>query len=124
METRGKSHAEFRAEVQETLATHESRWATNESRFEQILTELQALRLQQTHTAPEPRTTSERDVNPFSTAETSHSGPSAMNSTSYDRSHQHLKLNFPTFAEGDPTGWIFKSEQYFDFKGIKPQHQV
>ncbi|KAI9165525.1 hypothetical protein LWI28_015644 [Acer negundo] len=124
METRGKSHAEFRTEVQEILATHESRWATNESRIEQILLELQALRLQQNQTPSEIRPASERDVNPFSAGEASHSGPPAPTSTNNDRNHNHLKLNFPTFAEGDPTGWIFKAEQYFDFKGIDPQNKV
>lgn len=56
MDTRSKSNAEFRNEVGEILASHESR-------FEQILNELQALRLQQTQYVSE--------TNPFSTGDTS-----------------------------------------------------
>lgn len=66
MDTRGKSNAEFRNEVNEILACHESR-------FDQILTELQALHLQQkqpTHLQQNQPTT-EKDTNPFAFVETS-----------------------------------------------------
>ena len=39
--------------------------------------------------------------------------------------HSSLKLNFPTYnGLDDPTGWIFKAEQYIEFKQIEPQQQV
>ena len=58
METREKSNAEFRSDVHEILATHESR-------FKQILNELHALRLQQSQITTETRPTSEKDINSF-----------------------------------------------------------
>jgi len=34
-------------------------------------------------------------------------------------------LNFPIYhGDENPTGWIFKAEQYFEFKGIEPTQQV
>lgn len=42
----------------------------------------------------------------------------------HDHNQAHLKLNFPTFGGSDPTGWIFRAEQDFEFKGINPQQQV
>ncbi|KAL5777367.1 hypothetical protein ACOSP7_010293 [Xanthoceras sorbifolium] len=41
-----------------------------------------------------------------------------------DRNHNQLKLLFPKFSGKDPHGWIYKSEQYFEFKGVPPQQQV
>ncbi|KAL5818353.1 hypothetical protein ACOSQ3_022241 [Xanthoceras sorbifolium] len=35
-----------------------------------------------------------------------------------------LKLSFPKFGRDDPTGWIYKAEQYFKFKGVDLNHQV
>ena len=35
-----------------------------------------------------------------------------------------MKLSFQTFDDDDPTGWIFKAEQYFTFKNITHAHQV
>ncbi|KAL6320825.1 hypothetical protein AAG906_008825 [Vitis piasezkii] len=61
MDTRGKTNAEFRNDVNEILARHES---------------------------------------------------------SFDQ------LSFLKFNGDDPTGWIYKAEQYFDFKNITPGQQV
>jgi len=34
-------------------------------------------------------------------------------------------LNFLIYhGDENPTGWIFKAEQYFEFKGIEPTQQV
>ena len=34
-------------------------------------------------------------------------------------------MNFPIYrGDEDPTGWIFKAEQYFEFKGIELTQQV
>ncbi|KAL5854391.1 hypothetical protein ACOSQ4_004193 [Xanthoceras sorbifolium] len=117
METRAKTNQEFRHEVHEILASHETR-------FDQILTELQALRMQQTRPSTENRTTIEKEINPFSIGEAIHSEPSAFAQSNFDRNHIHLKLNFPTYGGDDPVRWIFKAEQYFDFKGIDSQQQV
>ncbi|KAK0603548.1 hypothetical protein LWI29_006160 [Acer saccharum] len=116
MDMRGKSNAEFRDEVNEILASHESR-------FDQILTELQALRLQQT------RPTTKKDINPFTSGEASHSRNNTQSNTlqtnpANNSTDHHLKLSFPKFNGDDPTGWIYKAEQYFDFKNIVPVQQV
>ncbi|KAL5856752.1 hypothetical protein ACOSQ3_004210 [Xanthoceras sorbifolium] len=117
METRAKTNQEFRHEVHEILASHETR-------FDQILTELQALRMQQTRPSTENRTTIEKEINPFSISEAIHSEPSAFAHSNFDRNHIHLKLNFPTYGGDDRVRLIFKAEQYFDFKGIDSQQQV
>nr|TKR84335.1 hypothetical protein D5086_0000258830 [Populus alba] len=67
MDTCGKSNAEFRNEVNEALARHES---------------------------------------------------------SFDQPQPQLKLSFPCFDGNDPTGWVYKAEQYFDFQNITPAQQV
>ncbi|KAL5845199.1 hypothetical protein ACOSQ4_011157 [Xanthoceras sorbifolium] len=41
-----------------------------------------------------------------------------------NQNNHHLKLNFPKFDGEDPTGWVSKSEQYFDFKAVPPEQQV
>ena len=75
-----------------------------------MLTELQALR------ASHNQNTSPRD-------DSSHPHTSRFNIIN-DHPHQHLKLSFPKFNEDDPTGWIYKAEQYFDFKNIALEQQV
>jgi hypothetical protein len=45
MDTRGKSNAEFRSEVNEALARHESNFDQVHGTLQTILTELQALRV-------------------------------------------------------------------------------
>jgi len=82
------------------------------------MAELQAMRIAQTHRS------SEREVNPFAGGSSSHDRSSA--NLNVDRNHTTLKLNFPTYSgEGDdPTGWIFKAEQYFEFQNIDAPRQV
>lgn len=53
----------------------------------------------------------EEQVNPFATA------PLAPN-------HRHVKLKFPRFAGGDPTEWVSKVKQYFDYQGMPLEQQV
>ncbi|KAJ0623068.1 putative retrotransposon gag domain, aspartic peptidase domain superfamily [Helianthus annuus] len=36
----------------------------------------------------------------------------------------YLKLHFPRFSGDDPTGWIYQSEQYFDFQKVAVEDQV
>ena len=95
------------------------------------MAELQALRLSR----QDPLI--ERELNPFDKGEVSGSSPTLhmcsylnRNQSGFDRiqshtmdrtqNHTQLKLNFPTYGGEDPTGWIFKAEQYFEFKGIAP----
>ncbi|KAL5752695.1 hypothetical protein ACOSQ2_023202 [Xanthoceras sorbifolium] len=107
METRKKTNAEFRSEVNEILAQHKSSFNQVNSALQAILTELQYLRISRSpHKA-------DTELNPFAPGEFSHRpNQSYFN----NRSHHHLKLSFPKFNGEDPTGWVYKAEQYFDFK--------
>ncbi|KAL5554076.1 hypothetical protein UlMin_041477 [Ulmus minor] len=112
MDTRGKTNAEFRNDVNDILARHETSFDQVNTALQAVLTELQALRAShsQNTSSPEPN-------------ESSHPNTSRSN-TINDHSHQHLKLSFPRFNGDDPTGWIYKAEQYFEFKSIAPEQQV
>jgi len=85
-----------------------------------VMAELQVMRIAQSNR------TLDREVNPFTAGDNSHDRPSASNTSNFDRNHTNLKLNFPTYAgEGkDPTGWIFKAEQYFEFQNINAPQWV
>lgn len=100
MDTKGKSNVEFRSEVMETLARHESGFDQVGTTLQAVHTELQALRA--SWILPK--------VNPFAREEHPHT---SWTPTEPPRSH--LKLSFPMFAGQDPTGWIYKGEQYFEF---------
>ncbi|CAL5444953.1 unnamed protein product [Camellia sinensis] len=123
MDTRAKSNAEFRSEVNEALAHHESNFDQIHGTLQTVLTELQTMRVSQNTPSID---------NPFAPTETSHNQPlSTTHNTpdqnrnnTPDRNHIHLKLSFPKFNGDDPTGWIFKAEQYFDFKSVAPDQQV
>jgi hypothetical protein len=84
------------------------------------MAELQAMRIAQSNRSLD------REVNPFAAGDNFHDRPSASNTSNFDRNHTNIKLNFPTYAgEGeDPTGWIFKAEQYFEFQNIDAPQQV
>ena len=121
MNTRGKTNAEFRNEVHEILAKHESSIDQVHSTLQTIMTELQAMRV--SHHSAKP----DFDINPFASGGSYHQfghpdGKRATDKT--DPAHHHLKLNFRAFSGDDPTGWLFKAKQYFDFKGISPDQQV
>ena len=110
MDTRGKTNGEFRTEVQEILANHESSFDQVNTTLQQVLTELQALRV--THS---PRASSS-EFNPFATRETFRS---------YGEAHSPpLKLPFPKFDGEDPSSWIYKAEQYFEFQRVTLEQQV
>lgn len=110
-ETRGKTNAEFWNEVNEALSCHENNINQVSSRFDQVhntlqqvLTELQSMCIPQ---GPQPLS---HDVNPFASGESFvNRGPSH---------HYQLKLSFPKFDGEDPTGWIYKAEQYFEFNEV------
>ncbi|XP_034693910.1 uncharacterized protein LOC117920466 [Vitis riparia] len=110
MDTRGKTNAEFRNDVNEILARHDTSFDQVNAVLQEVLTELQALR------ASHNQNSSPHD-------DSSHPHTSRFNIIS-DHPHQHLKLSFPKFNGDDPTGWVYKAEQYFDFKNIAPEQQV
>ncbi|KAK1587964.1 hypothetical protein Q3G72_018732 [Acer saccharum] len=88
-----------------------------------MMADLQALRVNQT------TNTSDKEFNPFVQPEMSQNSPNSQpitpaNPTTFDPNQTQLKLSFPTFDDDDPTGWIFKAEQYFTFKNITPPHQA
>ncbi|KAJ0042456.1 hypothetical protein Pint_17421 [Pistacia integerrima] len=117
MDTRGKTNAKFCNEVNETLARHESRFDQVNAALQAVLTELQALRTSRTSN------TSSSETNSLAREESSHPHTSRPNPIN-DHHHQHLKLSFPKFNGDDPTVWIYKVEQYFDFKNVGPDQQV
>ena len=97
METRGKTNAEFRDEVNNILSCHESSLEQIHSSqgqlhatLQSVLSKLQALRV--THNSSTSHTT---EVNSFSS-------PGGASSSNSDTSTQHLKLNFPEFDGQDP----------------------
>ena len=153
METRAKTNTEFQSEVNETLARHESGidQANNNithinhnidqmnATLQTVVAELQALR------SINIQNFVERDINSFSQAETSNhrnsTQPDLFPSTQpviqnlpqpdiphsnqiADRNYTQLKLSFPRFNGVDPNGWIYKAEQYFEFKNIHHQQRV
>ncbi|KAL5799439.1 hypothetical protein ACOSQ4_032323 [Xanthoceras sorbifolium] len=123
METRGKTNSKFQNEVYEILAWHKSSFDLLNTNFNQVnaalqtvLTELQALCI-----TPNP-VTREREINPFS-----QSIPNLTNVPPppfQERNHTQLKLFFPKFGGEDPAEWIYKAEQYFEFKDVNPTYQV
>ncbi|XP_073260170.1 uncharacterized protein [Populus alba] len=146
METRNKSNTEFRNEVIEALAQHASQFdllkTQHESRFDLLnnnmnqvttslqnhqntISELQALSL---HHSSNQQTIIQ-DVHSFTKGETSQKGRQltfacSFPSASFDRSHQQLKLLFPKFCSDEPTGWVYKAEQFFEFQNIVNEQRV
>ena len=93
-----KSNAEFRNEVHEILARHESSFDQVNATLQTVLTELQALRVSRTHH------TSHQKVNPFAPGEPSNALITNRTAITQERHHQHLKLTFPKFNEEDLFG--------------------
>ena len=127
MDTRSETHAEFRVEVNEALARHDTNFDELNHNFSRVsdalqgvMVELQVMRIAQSNR------TLDREVNPFAAGDNLHDRPSASNTSNFDRNHTNLKLNFPTYVgEGeDPTRWIFKAKQYFEFQNIDAPQRV
>jgi hypothetical protein len=117
MDTRGKSNAEFRNEVNEILGRHETSFDQVNATLQVVLTELQALRTNH------PQNTNSPEINPFSNEESSHQQNPHRHPINSHQYHS-LKLSFPKFNGDDPTAWIYKAEQYFEFQNIMPNQQV
>ena len=103
MDTRGKTNAEFRNEVNEALARHESSFDQINLALQAMLTELQTLRTSHNQNSNSP------EINPFAPEGPSHSHTSRSLISSSQPPH-HLKLSFPRFDGNDPTGWVYKAE--------------
>jgi hypothetical protein len=90
MDTRGKSNAEFRNEVNEILGRHETSFDQVNATLQVVLTELQALLTNR------PQNTNSPEINPFSNEESSHQQTPHRHPIN---NHQHhtLKLSFPKF---------------------------
>ncbi|KAL5777953.1 hypothetical protein ACOSP7_010879 [Xanthoceras sorbifolium] len=123
MKIREKLNTEFSSEVTEILFRHETSFDTLTNNYSQlnsilqtVIIELQAIRINASTNLPPLY------IHPFAPGETSNNTtlPPHQNSSNitYGRNQTHLKLNFPTFGGNDPTGWIYKAKQYFEFKTL------
>lgn len=117
MDTRSKTNAEFCEEVHEALSRHESNFEQTNAALQSVLTEIQTLRVSCTN----PIT--QIEINSFGKGDTSHS-TNTVRPHIPDGHHHHLKLYFPKFNGEDPSGWIYKAEQYFEFQNISPDQRV
>ena len=125
METRAKSNAEFRSEVQEILARHETNFEQVHATMQAVLTEVQAMRIQNSQPS------SKKGVNSSLIGESSHNPDpipqtQAITSTyrNPNRDLADLKLPFPKFSGEDPMGWVYRTGQYFEFKDIPTSQRV
>lgn len=121
MDTRSKTNVEFRNKVNKALSHNDTNFEELKYNFgrvsyalQWVMVELQAMQIAQSNR------TLDKEVNPFTAGETSHSKPFASTTSILDRNHTHIELNFLIFTSEveDPTSWIFKAEQYFEFKNI------
>ena len=110
MDTRGKTNAEFRNEVNEAFARHESNFDQVHATPQTILAKLQGLRVSR---SPHLH---QQEINHFSQGESSN--------TIHKPQTQPLKFSFPKFNGEDPNGWIYKAKQYFDFQSIPIDQRV
>ena len=103
MDTRCKTNAKFRSDINEILARHEISFDQVNAALQAVLTELQAFR------ASRSQNNNSFETNSFACDESSHPHTFCSNTTK-DYSHHNLKLSFPKFNDDDPTGWIYKAE--------------
>ena len=100
MDTRNKSNAEFRNEVNEALARHESSLDQVHATLQTIMADIQSMRV------PHSPNSNPTETNPFAPNESTRHPiqPNSHATSQNDRSHHHLKLSFPKFNGEDPTG--------------------
>ncbi|KAH9699581.1 hypothetical protein KPL71_024420 [Citrus sinensis] len=120
-DTRGKTNAEFRNEVSEIIARHESSFDQVNATLQTVLTELQALRVSRSSNTVNTETNS---LAPAESSQNRNQPSPSLHGPTTDRTHHHINLSFPKFNGEDPSGWIYRAEQYFDFKDIAPDQQV
>ncbi|KAA8549572.1 hypothetical protein F0562_001410 [Nyssa sinensis] len=113
-------------EVSDALALQEASVEQVQAALQAVLTELQALHTtQQPNNSQTTNTSTQPEVNPFAGEGSSHYPPAVHFSPSIDQTrHSQLKLHFPKFNGDDPTGWIYKAEQYFKFQNIVVAQRV
>ncbi|KAK9214598.1 hypothetical protein WN944_006591 [Citrus x changshan-huyou] len=121
MDTRGKTNAEFRNEVSEILARHESSFDQVNATLQTVFTKLQALRVSRSSNTVNTETNS---FAPTESSQNRNQPRPSLHGPTTDRTHHHINLSFPKFNGEDPSGWIYRAEQYFDFKDIAPDQQV
>ena len=99
MDTRSKTNAEFRIEVNEALTRHDTNFDELNHNFSQVsdallgvMAELQAMRITSSNRTPN------REVNPFVIGDNFHDRPSASTTPIFDWNHTNLKLNFSTYV--------------------------
>ncbi|KAJ0548167.1 putative retrotransposon gag domain-containing protein [Helianthus annuus] len=115
MDTRTKSNAEFRQDMETFMTRQQAALDRHDTVFETILTKLQSMeaRLQSLETN---RTSGSSDGS---------SGSSKKDRTSpFGINQPQTKLFFSKFTGTDPIGWIYLCEQYFEFAKISAEHQV
>ncbi|KAL5752693.1 hypothetical protein ACOSQ2_023200 [Xanthoceras sorbifolium] len=86
-----------------------------------MLRELQALRVKT------EGNDSTKEVNPWGTDESSQASAAMetnQTATTFDRNQTQLKLSLPKFSGDNPLGWVYKAEQFFDFKNISNKDKV
>ncbi|GMP48585.1 hypothetical protein CsSME_00015886 [Camellia sinensis var. sinensis] len=114
MDTRGKTNTEFRNEVSEILARHGSNFDQIHNTLQLILAKLQTLQL----SPPAEPDFNITNINPFGSSLNPRLNPEPS------KPAINLKLSFPKFIGDDPTGWIYRAEQYFEFQSIAPGQRV
>lgn len=96
--------------MSETLSRRESHINQVHDTFQQVLMEIQSMKV--THS---PRTTVPLET-PFATGESS--------TTHRNSNPLLLKLAFPKFDGIDPSCWVYKAEQFYSYNGIFTIQQV
>ena len=117
MDTRNKTSAEFCEEVHEALSRHESNFEQINVGLQSVLTEIQSLKASRIHLI------TLTEVNSFALGEASHSPNTERPHTTVNHPH-HLKLHFPKFNGEEPSGWIYRAEQYFEFQNISLEQRL
>ncbi|CAH9137039.1 unnamed protein product [Cuscuta epithymum] len=106
MDTRAKSNAEFRQDMQEAIARHDNQFAQIAATLQAINVELRVGRIAREQ------------------AELQMENPFADERTRNSPQPHDPKARFPKFDGGDPSGWLYQAEQYFEYYDVAPDLQV
>ncbi|KAH7513106.1 hypothetical protein FEM48_Zijuj12G0161300 [Ziziphus jujuba var. spinosa] len=112
MDTQGKTNVEFRNEVNEALARHETSIHQVNTQFDQVTATLQTVLSElQSHRVSSKSPPQSREINPFSLGESS--------KTASESNNHPPKLLFPKFDGEDPQeGLVFQWHRWFvKFRG-------
>jgi hypothetical protein len=103
MDARKKTNVEFKQETTDRFAQHDAM-------FEKILSEMRSLN---------SSFQALREQTPPGSSGASGSGVLAKNNPK-----PYLKLLFPRFNGGEPAGWLYQAEQYFEFQRVEDGDKV